>query len=112
MIDNKTNGEEIMRRFSTARIFEHWLAILTFGILVATGLSQRFFFLDISQWLILKLGGIDTVRLIHRYTGVVFVIATFSHITIAAIGVVLRKWQTSMVITKKDFTDAIHNIKY
>jgi cytochrome b subunit of formate dehydrogenase len=112
MTDDGTVKEEWMRRFSTARIVEHCLHILTFAALVVTGISQRFFSLDISQWLIMKLGGIDNVRLIHRCAAVVFVAATSVHIVIATLGVVLRRWQPSMVINKNDFTDAIHDIRY
>jgi formate dehydrogenase gamma subunit len=112
MTDERTGKEERMRRFSTARVVEHCLHILTFGTLVVTGISQRFFSLDISQWLIMKLGGIDSVRLIHRYAAVVFVIAATAHITIAALGVVLRRWQPFMIINKNDFTDAIHDLRY
>ena len=54
------------RRFSTTRIIEHWIQLLTFSALVVTGLSQRFYTLDISRWFILHAGGIDSVRLIHR----------------------------------------------
>lgn len=112
MTDDRTGKEERMRRFSTARIAEHCIHILTFATLVVTGISQRFFSLDISQWLIMKLGGIDSVRLIHRCAGVIFVIATAAHIIGAALGVVLRRWQASMIINKNDFTDAIHDIRY
>lgn len=112
MTDETTGSEQRMRRFSAARIAEHSLHILTFGVLVVTGLSQRFFTLDISQWLIMKLGGIDSVRLIHRCAGVVFVIATGVHILVATLGVIIRRWQPSMVINKNDFTDAVHDIRY
>lgn len=112
MTDIQTDAEVKVRRFSRGRIFEHWLAVFTFTILVVTGISQRFFALDISQWLILKLGGIDNVRLIHRYAAAVFVIAAASHIVIAALGIVLKKWQPSMVINRNDFTDAVHDIRY
>lgn len=112
MTDYATGKKEKTRRFSTARIAEHGLHILTFGTLVVTGISQRFFSLDVSQWIIMKLGGIDSVRLIHRYAAVVFAIAAATHIIIATLGVVLRRWQPSMVINKNDFTDAIHDIRY
>ncbi len=112
MTDIQTDAEVKVRRFSHVRIFEHWLAAFTFTILVVTGISQRFFALDISQWLIFKLGGIDNVRLIHRYAAVVFVIAAASHIVIAAMGIVMKKWQPSMVINWNDFTDAVHDIRY
>mgnify|MGYP006268508581 CR=1 FL=1 len=101
-----------IRRFSTGRILEHWVVMLTFGILVATGCSQKFFSLDVSQWLILKLGGIDTVRVIHRYTGILFVVEMLIHSVVACVGIALGRWQPSMIITKKDVFDAIHNIKY
>ncbi len=111
-MNDASGREERMKRFSTARIAEHCLHIITFGVLVATGLSQKFFSLDISQWLIMKLGGIDSVRFIHRCAGIVFVFATCTHIVAATLGVVLRKWQPSMVITRNDFTNAIHDIRY
>jgi formate dehydrogenase gamma subunit len=104
--------EEQVKRFSLARIVEHWAHVLTFGVLVCTGLSQKFYSLDISQWFILRLGGIDSVRLIHRFAGVLVSLGVITHLTIAAIGIIYLKWQPSMVITKKDFTDVVHNIRY
>ena len=104
--------EERVRRFSPARIVEHLAHVITFVVLVCTGLSQRFYSLDISQWIILHLGGIDNVRLIHRFAGVIFSLEVITHLTVAAIGIVYKKWQPSMVITKKDFTDVVHNIRY
>ena len=112
MIDINTDAENTIRRFGTARILEHLLAIVTFGVLVVTGLSQKFFSLNVSQWLILTLGGIDTVRLIHRYAGVVFTLALSAHVLINVTGIILRKWQPSMLINKNDFTDAVHDIRY
>ena len=104
--------EEQVKRFPLARIVEHWVLVLTFGVLVCTGLSQKFYSLDISQWLILRLGGIDNVRLIHRFAGVFASLSVITHLAIAAIGIVYLKWQPSMVISKKDFTDVVQNIRY
>jgi formate dehydrogenase gamma subunit len=112
MSEMMIDTEGSIRRFSRGRIVEHWITVFMFLTLVVTGISQKFFYLDISQWCIMKLGGIDSVRLIHRYAGTVFVIAAASHIIIAALGVVLKKWQPSMVINANDFTDAIHDIRY
>jgi formate dehydrogenase subunit gamma len=101
-----------IRRFSTYRVLEHWGIILTTMILFATGLCQRFWHLDLSQWFILKLGGIDNVRLIHRYTGLLFSLQLFSNVLVGILGVLRGRWQPSMFITKKDYEDAIHNIRY
>ncbi len=107
----ETTRDDMIRRFTTPRIIEHWLAVTTIVVLVVTGLSQKFYYLEFSQWFILRLG-IDNVRLVHRYTGIVFTIAMLLHITAAIVGVLFRKWQPSMLISRKDFSDAIHNIKY
>jgi formate dehydrogenase gamma subunit len=104
--------EDRVKRFSSARIIEHWVHVLFFCVLVCTGLTQRFYSLDISQWIILHLGGIDAVRLIHRFAGVIFSFGVGTHVLIAAVGIVYKKWQPSMVITKKDFTDVVHNVRY
>jgi formate dehydrogenase gamma subunit len=109
---NAAIKEDRVKRFSPARIVEHWVHVLTFCVLVSTGLSQRFYSLAFSQWIILHLGGIDSVRLIHRFAGIIFSLGVITHITVAAIGIIYRKWQPSMVITKKDFTDVVHNMKY
>jgi formate dehydrogenase subunit gamma len=100
------------RRFNTTRIIEHWIQLMTFIVLVVTGLSQRFYTLDLSRWLILHGGGIDSVRLIHRYTGLIFSCAVAAHVLAAVFGLVIKRWQPSMVITKNDFLNAIHNIRY
>ncbi len=34
------------------------------------------------------------------------------HILVAIVGLVVKKWQPSMVITKNDFRNAVHNIRY
>lgn len=106
-----SNGCKV-RRFSTTRILEHWALIVTFTILVTTGLSQKFYYLDASRWIILKLGGIDMVRSIHHYSGIAFATLLAVHLMAATLGIWLLKWQPSMVVTKKDFLDAAHNIRY
>jgi formate dehydrogenase subunit gamma len=112
MASSAFSAEDRVKRFSPARILEHWVHVLFFCVLVCTGLTQRFYSLDISQWIILHLGGIDAVRLFHRFAGVIFSLGVGAHLLIAAVGIVYKKWQPSMVITKKDFTDVILNVRY
>jgi len=100
------------RRFSASRIIEHWIHMTTFSVLVATGLSQKFYTLDLSRWIILHMGGIDNVRIVHRYAGILFSFAVAVHVLSAIVGLVVKKWQPSMVITKNDFVNAVHNIRY
>lgn len=105
--------EEIrIKRFSVFRIVEHWVYALIFLLLVITGLSQKFYYLDISEYIIFHIGGIDYVRLIHRYAGLAFAITTITHSIIAIGAIITGRWRASMIITTRDIKDAIHNIKY
>ncbi len=101
-----------IRRFGLSRIIEHWLNAVVFAILVVTGLAQKFHDYDLSYWIIIKLGGVDSVRLIHRYSGLLFSVLTVVHVILGSLGVLLKKWQASMVINLNDFMDAVHNMKY
>mgnify|MGYP001589451047 FL=1 len=108
----KESNREYIKRFGPFRIFEHWLNALVFVVLVLTGLSQRFHDYSISQWIVMALGGIDATRIIHRYAGIVLSVLTIQHIISASVGILFLRWQPSMIIHKKDFTDAIDNIRY
>lgn len=112
MEEHTDMSRERVRRFHPARIVEHWMHVTFFTVLVCTGLSQKFYQLAVSQWIILQSGGIDRVRIIHRVVGIIFSLGVAMHLTTAVIGIIRRKWQLSMVITKNDFTDVVHNIKY
>jgi formate dehydrogenase gamma subunit len=105
-------GSTDIKRFGTARIIEHQLNAVVFMILVITGLSQRFHEYTLAQWIIMTLGGVDTARLIHRYSGMAFTALCTVHILTASAGVLLRRFPPSMVITLDDFKDAIENLKY
>ncbi len=104
--------EDQVRRFSQWRIFEHWMHVVTFGVLLCTGLSQKYYSLEFSQWMILFLGGIDNIRLIHRAAGAIFCVELAVHLAVAASGIIYWRWQPTMIITKKDFTDVVHNMRY
>src|SRR3989337_2933557 len=101
----------MIRRFSRLRIFEHWGVVLSTLILFATGLSQRFWHLDFSQWLILKMGGIHNVRWIHRYAGVFFSFELILNVATAVAGVVRGRRSPSMFLAGKDFRDAVETLK-
>jgi cytochrome b subunit of formate dehydrogenase len=105
-------GKRKIRRFSTFRIVEHWMIVLSSVVLLATGLCQRFWHVESAQWFILKMGGIDSVRLIHRYAGLFFTLEILLHVGVAFAGVAMRKWESSMFIVRDDLIAAIHNIRY
>jgi len=101
-----------IRRFSFYRIMEHWLYAVMLTIMVVTGLSQRFYGLDVSQRLVMYLGGIDSVRVVHRVTGLFLAFLLIEHVVVASYGILFRKWKPLIMINKKDFIDAVDNLKY
>ncbi len=101
-----------VRRFSPYRIVEHWLVAAVFIVLVSTGLSQKFHAMDISQWFVMTFGGIDRVRIYHRVAGILFSCFAAQHIFVAFWGVLGRRWEPSILITPKDFVDAVENLRY
>ncbi|MEW5744330.1 MAG: cytochrome b/b6 domain-containing protein [Nitrospirota bacterium] len=109
---NGVDNNAAVRRFHPYRLFEHWFNAAAFTILAITGLSQKFHDYETSQAVIMFLGGIDATRLIHRLTGLFLTVLTLQHILAACFGVLFLRWQPSMVIHKKDFTDAVDNLRY
>jgi formate dehydrogenase subunit gamma len=103
---------EYTRKFNAYRIIEHLVIIALFFILAATGLSQKFYDLRISQLLIGALGGIDSARLLHHVAGALFTLLAAQHIAVNFAGVILFQWEPSMLITVKDVQDALQNVRY
>ncbi len=111
-MEDITAKKQFIKRFSRFRIAEHWLIAATFAILVVTGLSQKYYEAELSRWIVINLGGIDFVRLIHRSTGLFLSLLMMQHLLTAFFGVLLRRWEPSILINAKDFEDAIENMKY
>jgi formate dehydrogenase subunit gamma len=111
-MNNSTAERVYVKRFSLYRIIEHWLAAAVFVTLAATGLAQMFYTFELSQWFVITLGGIDTVRIIHRISGMVFACLIAQHVIIASWGVLFKDWEPSILINRKDFYDAAENLKY
>ncbi len=105
-------SRENSRRFGVYRITEHLALIVLFVVLAATGLSQKFYTLGISQSIILALGGIDSTRVLHHFASVLFTALMFQHILVNCIGIIFEQWDTSMLISFKDAQDAVHNVRY
>ncbi len=99
-------------RFSPLQRVEHLLVMIFFIMLVITGLPQRFFEASWAAWIIMKLGGIDITRFIHRVFGILFAALAVWHLGRVTLLVLLRKARPSMIPTFKDFSDAIGTLKY
>ena len=106
------DGHEYLVRFSYWARIQHAAVILLFGILLVTGLPQKWPSFDASRWLIDHMGGLFVARWLHRAAGVGFAALLVAHLSVAIIGIATRRMKPSMVLGRKDFTDAIDNLRY
>jgi len=99
-------------RFSVRQRIEHIALIVIFTALAVTGLLQRFYTGWFAEWAIVRIGGVETVRVIHRIFGGVFTLALFYHLVILTHGLVVKHSRQSMLLTRKDFTDVVDSLRY
>ena len=105
-------GKEMVRRFGVARVTEHWVHIAGFFSLAATGLCQKFYYIDFCREFIMLSGGIDSLRLFHRWLGLFYGIVLLAHVAAGVVGLVFLRWQPSMLVLPSDFQNAARNVRY
>ncbi len=94
-----------------ARI-EHMVLLITFTILCLTGLPQKFPFSPISQGLIALLGGIEVVRLIHRWAAIILILGTVYHLLTSAYRLFVKHEDMRMLPDLKDAADLRDTVAY
>lgn len=99
-------------RFNLSQRIEHVVLMISFTVLVVTGLAQRFYTADWSEWVILTLGGIEYTRLIHRAFGLLFTASVVYHLGYVAYGFLVRRSGLPMLPTLKDARDIVSSFKY
>jgi len=103
-------------RFTIPERTEHWLFVITFATLAMTGLVQRFASLEIAQGIVMLLGGIETVRVIHRVAATMMMFETIYHIGIVGYKVYVRRSPMNMLPGLNDIRVAwkalLHNLGF
>ena len=99
-------------RFRLMARIEHMTLLISFTILCLTGLPQKFPFSPVSQWLIAALGGIETVRLIHRWAAIVLILGTVYHLLTSAYRLYVKREAMRMLPDLKDATDLRDTVAY
>jgi formate dehydrogenase subunit gamma len=108
----KAETNEYVVRFSFWARFQHAAVLLLFGLLLLTGLPQKWPYAEASRWVIEHLGGLLAVRWLHRAAGFGFSALLGAHLLVAIGGVMSRRTPPSMLLSRKDFLDAVDNLRY
>jgi cytochrome b subunit of formate dehydrogenase len=92
-----------------ARI-EHIVLLLSFTILLITGVPQRYAASELAISGINAMGGIETVRIIHRVAAFALVAGTVYHLFVSAYRWFVRRERVRIMPERKDVTDWWHTV--
>ena len=99
-------------RFSRRERLEHLGSMLTFILLVVTGLPQTRPDLSVANGVIRLFGGIGTTRLIHQAVGALFVTLLVVHVGRAVMAALRKRRLPVMVPIRKDFRDTVAMVRH
>lgn len=100
------------QRFSLFQRLEHWIMVISFVTLAATGLPQRYALSPWAETLIGWMGGIETVRIVHRVAATLFITITIAHVLELAYKVLVLRVRFSILPGLRDVTDLLGTIAY
>ena len=106
--------EAYVVRFDAHQRIQHILMIGSFLALVVTGFPQKFPSIEICQWLMDVMGGIQTVRLVHRIAGGIMIFDGIYHMAYISFTVLVlqRTGPLQMIPNVKDVKDAVRTVQY
>ena len=108
------SAEDSVVRFDEHQRLQHAFMMSSFIILALTGLPQKFSDLSLSRWWVDSLGGLETVRAIHRTAGVIMLSDCVYHLGYLAyrVGLQRRLGPLRMVPSLKDARDVGQTLLY
>ena len=99
-------------RFAVSERIEHLLLFVSFTILVITGIPQKYAPAPWAETMIGLLGGIETVRIIHRIAAIVLILESIYHIASLGYKMYVRRTPLYMLPGTKDVVDFLDAVRY
>ncbi len=99
-------------RFSLSDRWEHWVQAVSFTVLAITGLVQKYAFANVSEALIAAMGGIESVRIIHRAAAVILMLAVVYHVGTLGYKLFVRRVRPTIVPGLQDVRAAWQTLMY
>jgi len=99
-------------RFRLGARIEHFILLSSFIILALTGLPQKYADSSVGEWMINAMGGIETIRIIHRYAAFFLAAGAIYHLFTGAYRFFVKHERMLVVPDLKDATDMRDTIKY
>jgi formate dehydrogenase gamma subunit len=99
-------------RFRLMARIEHAILMTSFTILGLTGIPQMYAQWDWARWMINVMGGIETVRIIHRWMAVILVVGAVYHIFTSLYRLYVKRERMRMLPTLKDGQDIVDTVRF
>jgi len=112
LIEQLTTTERSFIRFTLGQRWEHIIVIISFTILLLTGLPQKYRTTTWSQTILSTPESVETVRQIHHIAAVVLITEVIYHLGYALYLLIMRKLSGEIFPGWKDFRDLWQMIKY
>jgi cytochrome b subunit of formate dehydrogenase len=99
-------------RFDLGQRIEHAVLLISFTTLAVTGLPQKFADASWAQIMVQLMGGIETIRIIHRVAAVVLMLGSIYHGGIVTYKVAVKRVHLTMLPGWGDVKDAFQQFFY
>jgi cytochrome b subunit of formate dehydrogenase len=100
------------KRFTISERVEHWIFITAFIVLGITGLVQRYSELQISQWVVAAVGGIENLRWIHHAAAIITMLIVIYHIGAIGYRIYVNRARLTMLPVINDIVNVYHSVLY
>ena len=109
-----TAGPRGYPRFGRLDRAQHLLMLVSFLVLTVTGLPQKFIYADVHllDVLIDLMGGIETIRVVHRIAATVLMAVTVFHLLDVAYRLIVKRVALTMLPRYQDLLDALQALRY
>ncbi len=99
-------------RFRMMARIEHFILMVSFSLLAITGLPQKYPDAGISRNIIALFGGIEGIRIIHRYAAFVLVMGSVFHLLTIGYRLFVKREKMRIMFNRKDWTDLKDTIRF
>ncbi|MDL1895364.1 hypothetical protein FBQ82_03765 [Anaerolineae bacterium CFX7] len=105
---NAPTSAQEYSRFNSIQRAQHLLLILSFTLLTLTGLPQKFAGEAWAETLIVWMGGIETVRVLHRFAAIVLVIVSIAEFIMVGQKIYVERARWTIFPRLQDAFDAFN----
>jgi cytochrome b subunit of formate dehydrogenase/mono/diheme cytochrome c family protein len=103
---------QVVTRFARLQRIEHIILLLSFSMLVFTGLPQKFASAPLSQFIIDLFGGIESIRVVHRLSAIILMILSIYHVVAVLYRLIVQRVPWTMIPVVEDFKHLMHDLQF